>query len=225
MVRRTPRLPLSIKLFLATCVILLLNVASIAFAANAQVWGQRFRTGGYWGIDVYLNTPNPTISSGQWTGGPTGVTNLTSIFIESGPTKACDVDCKLHPYGSWGNATGGGGEFVDTTALLGAGLTYRYQTNYIGGTGNKWQSIWCSGGGCRGMITGSLNVDTLPYVASGGESSGSTVHWGSITSSNATYKPYNSATLFSWCYTSTTNNVGGTISACNTSNFSWTSTY
>lgn len=195
-------------------------VPASAQGGAAQVWGQRQRSGGYWGSDIYQNTPNPSISQPNWTGGPNGLSNLVSRFIESGPTKACDVDCGLHPYGSWGNSTSGG-EFVDTTVWLGGGLTYRYKTNYIGN--NQWQSVFCSGSGCRGMVTGSLGTNTLPYVASGGESSGP--RWGSITTSRATYKPYNTTTWYSWCYISTQNNVGGTISACNTSNFSWTSSY
>lgn len=200
------------------------SVPVLAQGGNAQVWGKRYRSGGYWGVDTYQTTPNPSISSPDWTGGPNGLSDFAGVatFIESGPTKACDYDCGLHPYGSWGNASGGGGEFVDTTVWLGAGLTYRYRSNYIGS--NQWQSVFCSGSGCRGMITGSLGTNTLPYVASGGESSGP--QWGSITTSYATYKPYNTTTWYSWCYTSTWINVdGGTVSACNTSNYSWTSSY
>lgn len=208
--------------FLLVAVMLILQVGPVfAQGGIAQVWGQRYRSGGYWGVDTYQTTPNPSISSPNWTGGPNAVSNLVDTFIESGPTKACDLDCGLHPYGSWGAPGTSGGEYVDTTVWLGAGLTYRYQSNYIGN--NQWQSVFCSGGGCRGMITGSLGTNTLPYVVSGGESSGS--QWGSITTSYAKYKPYNTTTWYSWCYTSTWNNVGGTISACNTSNYSWTASY
>ena len=208
-------------LLLAVIVAFQIVPASAFQVGNAQVWGHRYRANSYWGSDIYQNTPNPSISAPNWTGGPNGLTTLnTGLYIESGPTKACDVDCGLHPYGSWGG-TSDRDEFVDTTVWLGGGLTYRYKTNYIGN--NQWQSVFCSGSGCRGMITGNVGTFALPFVASGGESSG--VRWGSITTSHATYKPYNTTTWYSWCYTDTQNNVGGTISACNTSNFSWTSSY
>jgi hypothetical protein len=215
---------------LALCIVvlwLLLAMPSfvsrvIAQGGNAQVWGQRYRDTEYWGVSVLQNTPNPAIPAGQWTGGPVGMTNLVGhAFIESGPTKACDRDCGLHPYGSWGNVFGQGGEFVDLSATLGAGLNYRYKSVFIGGGGTSWQSQWCDGVGCRGMITGDVARTTLPYVAAGGESSGP--HWGNITTSNSFYLPANSNQWSNWCYTSTTNNVGGTISACN--NWSWTSSY
>lgn len=198
--------------------------SALAQGGNAQVWGQRFRTDQYWGVDTYQNTPNPSIGSGSWTGGPNGLTTLNDQFIEAGPTKACDLDCGLHPYGSWGKASAGtGAEFVDTSITLGAGLTYRYKA-YFGGNA-QWQSQFCYGSPivCKPMVTTPSNAlsNRLPYVASGGESSG--VKWGSITTSSATYLPYNSTTYFAWCYTSTTNNVGGTISTC--SNSSWTSQY
>jgi hypothetical protein len=207
---------------LLIAVMLTLQIVPVfAQGGNAQVWGQRYRSGGYWGVDTIQTTPNPSIPSGSWTGGPNGISDLSSTFIESGPTKACDYDCGLHPYGSWGSATDGV-EFVDLTVWLGAGLKYRYRTNYIGN--NQWQSVFCSGGSCRGMITGNLGTNTLPYVASGGESSGP--QWGSITTTNAKYKPYNTTTWYSWCYTSKWINVtGGTVSACNTTNYSWKSSY
>ncbi len=207
---------------LSIAILLVLQFApAFAQGGYAQVWGQRYRSGGYWGVDTYQTTPNPSIFSPDWTAGPNGVTNILHTFIESGPTKSCDIDCGLHPYGSWGSPAGGF-TFVDTTVWLGPGLKYRYKSNYIGN--NEWQSVFCSGNGCRGMITANLYTWNLRYVASGGESSGP--RWGSITTSNARYKPYNTTTWYSWCYTSTMINVeGGTVSACNTTYHSWKSKY
>lgn len=174
-----------------------------------------------------MRYPNPSISSG-WTAGPNAVSSIVSpaAFIESGPIKDCRADCKLHPYGSWQNASDDGGYYLDTTALLGTNGLYRYKSVFFGGTGNQqWQAQFCSGSGCRGLITGDLGVDRLPYVISGGESLNSSLHWGDAQTSHAWYKPYNSSTYYGWCYTSTQNNVGGTISACNSADHSWTSTY
>ncbi len=75
------------------------------------------------------------------------------------------------------------------------------------------------------MITGNLATNTLPYVVVGGETAPSGQLLGSSSSSYNTYKPYNTASWYSWCYTGTTNNVGGTISSCNTGNYSWTVSY
>ena len=74
-------------------------------------------------------------------------------------------------------------EFVDTSRNLANGGSYRYRIERY--TTNTWQALFCSGSGCTPMISGNLGVDTLPYVASGGESSG--VNWGSIETSNARY--------------------------------------
>lgn len=210
-----------VTVFLMVVALTMQIVPVFAQGGAAQVWGQRYRSGGYLGVDTIQTTPNPSIYWPNVTGGPVAVTNTFDTFIESGPIKDCLLDCGLHPYGSWGNATESG-FFVDLTVWLGAGLQYRYKSNYIGN--NQWQSVFCSGGGCRSMITGNLGTNTLPYVVSGGESTGP--RWGSITTKNAKYKPYNSATWYSWCYTSKwINVVGGTVSACNTTNYSWKSSY
>ncbi len=218
---------LSIILLLGVFVFLW-TISPVLAQGQAQVWGQRYDSGGYWGASAYVSTPDPSIPSGSWVAAPTGVTNTNDIWIESGPTKACDIDCGLHPYGSYSTCPSSScvHENVDTSRWLAAGGYYTYQSNHIGSpTSKTWQSIFCPSGGCVGMITGNLSTDTLPYVASGGESSSSGVRWGSITTSYNAFKPFNSASWYSWCYTSVRNTVGGTISSCDTSIFSWTVSY
>jgi len=191
----------------------------------AEVWGRRWSATQYIGVDNFQTTPNPSPPSGTWTAGPNAVSDELGLYykrvIESGPTKACDIDCGLHPYGGWAIGLVGD-DFVDTTLWLGAGLTYRYYSTRLSGT--LWNSQFCSGIQCYGMTTGDLLVDKLPYVSSGGESLHMSVHWGSIITSAAKYKAYNESIWRNWCWTSTWINVtGGTVSAC--SNWSWTSSY
>lgn len=210
-------------------VAMLLSFVPVAWAqGDTFVWGQRFRSGQYWEVNNYMKFPNTSISSGTWIAGPNAIGNRedgpTLTFIESGPWKNCQSgqDCQLRPYGSWRNASGAGGAFRDTSLLLGDNLQYRYYSNYIGS--NRWQSVFCDGNGCRQMIAGDLGVDRLPYVISGAESQGG-ARWGSATTRLATYRPYNSNTVYSWCWSSTFINPSGagTVSSCNTSDFSWTS--
>jgi hypothetical protein len=188
--------------------------------AHAQVWGERYRSGGYWNVQAYVYTPNPSISSPNWVSNPVGITlDFAITLVESGPTKACDLDCGRHPYGSWVSSSGGG-EFVDLTINLSAGGLYRYKSYYL--SNNNWQAAFCGGSGCTNMITGNLGVNKMYYIVDGGESNGSGVKWGTITNKTNTYKPYNSSTTYSWCYTATHINVsGGSVSTCSTSNYSW----
>jgi hypothetical protein len=114
-----------------------------AQGGQAQVWGYEASASGYSGVDAYLTTPNPNISTGTWTGGPNGVSNYVETFMESGPTKACDIDCGLHPYGSWQNKLGNKGENVDTSHWLGAGLQYHYYVvNGIDSKPNKFRAFF-----------------------------------------------------------------------------------
>ncbi|MGI0015430.1 MAG: hypothetical protein ACREBU_18590, partial [Nitrososphaera sp.] len=215
-------------LILGVTAVLLVSVAfgptliAQAQGGNSQIFGNRYRSGGYHAVEAYMTTPNPSISYPNWAGGPTALGEFPNPpFIESGPTKACDIDCGLHPYGAWGTTAGGGGEHVDTSIWLGAGFWYRYRSYYL--FNGQWQSQFCSGSGCTVMVTGNLQTANLHMAGSGGESSG--VRWGSISTGSATYKPYFGSTWYGWCYTSTWlyNVPGGSISSC--VNNGWTATW
>lgn len=216
--------------FFSACVYMLM-LMFLSSSVNAQggmahVWGYEASAAGYSGQDAYLTTPNPNIGSETWTGGPNGVTNFGDTWMESGPTKACELDCGLHPYGSWHNKLGNWGENVDQSLWLGAGLQYHYYVvNGIDGKPNKFRAFFCSGTGCFSMVTGNLRTSKLPYVASGGESIYPGVHWGSITTRYNMFKDSSNGNWYAWCYQYVQNNVSGTLSACNSSDHSWTASY
>lgn len=170
--------------------------------------------------EAYLTTPNPGISTGQWAAGPNGVTNWGGVFIESGPIKDCTSGCVLRPYASW-RTSGGGAGFLKLPNNLAPGGLYQYKAYNYGG--NNWTAVFCSGGGCSSIASVNLGVGSLPYVASGGEGSTTSVHFGSITSKwNRAYK--NGAYTY-WCYSGVIMNVSGTFSTCNTSEYSWSVYY
>lgn len=172
--------------------------------------------------DAYINTPNPPLGANQWVATPNAVTNWTGIFIESGAWKTCNGsgNCALHPYSSWQSATGSG--FLELTDVnLAAGGLYQYKSYSY--NVNNWTAVFCSGTGCRGILNANLGVGTLPYAASGGESSDVSVRMGTITTS------YNRAlkngSYQDWCYTKVKNNVGGQVSGCNAATHAWSVTY
>jgi hypothetical protein len=217
------------SLFLGFLVIVdMLAVTKIVLAvtANARVFPVRESTKGYTLVQAYMTTPNPQLQASQWVAAPVGLTDLSgNLWVESGPTKDCYGDCKLHPYGSW-RSSSGQKENVDTTITLGAGGAYRYQSYFVGGTGSRWRSEFCDANGCKVMVEGPLNTGSITAVASGGESSASGIRWGSVTSSNATLKSSGDTNIYSWCFARVVNNVvGGTVSSCNTQKYSWTVTY
>jgi len=222
-----------IKLILFSALAILIVLTQWAFpvdaaidATYAQVWGFEASTAGYSGQDAYLTTPNPNIGTQTWTAGPNGVTNNIDTFMESGPIKDCRDDCGLHPYGSWRNKLGNKGFWVDTARWLGAGQQYHYYVvNGIDGKPNKFRAFYCNATTCYAMVTGNLRMSSLPYVASGGESIYPGVHWGSITTRYNTYKDGGNGNWYAWCYQYVQNNVNGTISACNSSDHSWTASY
>lgn len=212
--------------FMITMVFVNPSVYASIDASRAQVWGYEASGAGFSGQDAYLTTPNPNLGTGTWTAGPSGVSNKTDTFMESGPTKACDLDCELHPYGAWHNKLGNWGENVDQSLVLLAGYEYEYYVvNGIDGKPNKWRAYFCTFVTCYTMVTGNLRTNQLPYISSGGESSPSNVHWGSITTRYNTYKDGGNGNWYSWCYQYIQNNVNGTLSACNSSNHSWTASY
>ena len=171
--------------------------------------------------EAYITTPDPSISAGQWAAAPNGVTNWSNIFIESGPIKECGLfSCTRRPYASW-QTSGGSSGFVKLSNNLTAGGWYQYKAYNYGG--NNWTAVFCSGNGCSTIANANLGVGSLPYVASGGEGSSTSVHFGSITSKwNRAYK---NGSYTYWCYTAVVNNVSGTVSTCNTSDYSWTVSY
>jgi hypothetical protein len=174
-------------------------VADARLNAYEQVFGQRYSAGGYWGVSAYQKTLDPgPLTSGLFVDGAVGLsTSNHSNYIESGPSKACDLDCGLHPYGYY-TKSGTTGIRIDTSIWLAANGSYQYQTNYVGS--NNWNAIFCSGAGCASMITGNMGTNTLPYVYAGAESN---IGWGGgYQTSSAKYKPYNTASWYAWCYTS-----------------------
>jgi len=177
---------------------------------------------GYWGIDADMTTANPQISANTWAAGPVGLTNLVDTFIESGPIKACDIDCGLYPYSTWKRSGGNVGRFTDTSANLSPGGNYGYKSYFFGN--NQWQSQFCDAYGCRGLASPDLGTDSLPYVATAGESDPGSIRWGVYMVSAAKYKAYNEASWEYWCYTQVyTNVVGGKVSPC--VNNSWSIIY
>lgn len=201
---------------LLTAALIYFAISTVVFAAgNAQVWGQRNNESqGYSGAWTYMTTPNPSgLSLGEWAAGPTGTRHTNYPFMESGPTKACDLGCGLHPYAAWATNSGNQSEFVDTSVNLQSGGWYQYKNFYVGS--NKWQAQWCDGGSCYVLSTPDLGTGSaMPYVFSGGESSDTSEPIGSLTTSGNKYIKGGSTTFTSWCYTSVRNNVSGSISSC-----------
>lgn len=179
-----------------------------------------------------MTMPDKSISSGTFYSGPNGLSNRKDgqpdlSYAESGGWKNCQsgADCKLHPYGTWRGVNGDGDGFTDTSILLGGNVQYHYYVSHVfSANSRQFQSVFCDGSGCRGIITTrDMGTNSLPYVFSGGESFNT--GWGGITTRYAAMKFNNSSSLISWCY-STTNiqpSGTGTVSACNTSDHSWTS--
>lgn len=225
-----------LKPSLSVVVVLILITGSfswsprLAFAgAKTQVWGRLnlcCGNTGFWGIDSYLTTPDPNLLILQWTAAPNAVTTLYGPqFIESGPSKNYKRDQGRQPYGTCQDATGYYQENFATDVNLGAGQLYHYKSYLLAGGNHQWQSVYCDGVGCRGMITCNLGVDSLPYLVSGGESSGSDSHWGSVQTRSASYLTSGSGTYYLWCYSTTDviNAPGGSVGSC--SNAQWTSNY
>ena len=194
---------------------------------HGQVFAQK--KGSFNGVSAWMSTPNPSVPPGHFVNGPVAVTDRSNgHFIESGPTKDASG---LHPYGSWGNWYGGN-EVVNTAVLSPAG-NYAYSSLNFGGTGNQWQASWCDQFGCGGLVTSDDLGPTLPLVVTAAESSSRLVSVGTITSRYAQYLLGSS--WVSFCYDSLlppwktaypyTPFLNGTISPCNTSDFSWNITY
>ena len=200
-------------------VALLLSVISAprtyAKFGQPQVWGQR--PGSYFGAQAYVTTPDPPISSG-WSTGPTGVTDLTSRFIEAGPTK--EADGHRHPYASWIDEYGRYGEKIREDIYLAANGYYQYLVTYAGS--GVWDAYIRTGSGWYFIATPRLyRYSAYPYVASGGESSSFSNAIGPLTTSANKYR--RGSSWYSWCYTEVQNNCGGTISPC--SSYSWSVSY
>lgn len=224
----------------------MVNWSAHAQSTQPQVFGVKLRNvsgRGYWGVDAFMTTPqNLSVASNNFINAPVGLSNLQLkpdlIYIESGPNKDCTAasDCKLRPYYTYKYAGGMTMGAVDPGILLSPGSNYQYKSNYVYNSNGLWQSSFCyscsTGTVCKNLSSQPVNlkVNDLPYVSAGGESSNFGVTWGNVTASFAQYRPYNytGQALYSWCYDNPPiNSVGtkGTLSVCNTNNFSWTATY
>jgi hypothetical protein len=189
-------------------------------SSGAQALGES--NGTYIGSMAYVTTPDPGILPWQWTTGPNGISNFTSMFVESGPSKNYNSS-GLHPYGSGQDRYGNYVTWTDTATNLASGGLYQYITTPAGGT--SFQSQFCSGNGCEGMVTIDMGQSSLPGVASGAESDSANTHWGTITTSYNTYTSPDNSQHY-WCYTTTSNNVGAVFTACSDPNSpQWSITY
>ncbi|MBI4220349.1 MAG: hypothetical protein HY682_09420 [Chloroflexi bacterium] len=208
---------------IAILVIAVTSMATASASDYAQVWGQKYESSGTSGTDDYATTNHPSISAPNWAAAPNAITDLSTRFIESGPTKACDIDCGLHPYASWG-VNGVPGQFVDTSVTLAADGLYQYKA-WLTTTNNVWEAQFCDGNGCH--VLKDVNMGTnnsLPYVVAGGESNHQSVPIGSTTSR---YHQVLTGSWNYWCYTSTHNNTStGTITNnCGSPLYEWTVSY
>jgi hypothetical protein len=190
--------------------------------AAVQIAGIRYVTN--YGVASTVTSLNPAISTG-WSAAPTASTNLSTIFAESGPIKDCTVSgCPLRPYSSWKGATDSAVRYVrvDPVTLQPNG-PYGYRTVYV--SGNEWQTQYCTGLGCGGIVTVNLGVSSLPNTFAAAETSSFSNPVGSVTlSGNQYFASSGQGNVTSWCYSHTVNNtVTGSISPC--SNNSWSINY
>lgn len=192
---------------------------------QAQVWGQSAYEGaGYKGVEAYVTTPNPSIAAGEWADGPTAITDFSAPpFIESGPTKACDRDCGLHPYASWMDRNGVYGDNIVMDRFLADGGRYKYWSNFVGN--HMWQAVWCDGNGCGQIGYVNLGVNWgLYHVISGGESNGPGTPIGYLTTQyNWFHRVWDDA-WHPWCYAYAHVNVNGYLSPCGANEF-WSAEY
>lgn len=199
----------------------LLIPANKAFA-NYIIWGERnLETQGYNGSESTISTPDPLIESPHWVTGLTGVSQYNGVSIEVGPTKACDIDCGLHPFVSWTDAYGNAGEVVSTNINLTADAFYTYKTSYAGNS--AWRGQFCDASGCRTIQTPNLYwKQSLPYVQAGGRVDTEYTQLGPVTLDGNIFLLGYTTNRYVWCYTRTYTNLSPTaISKCEGGVGSW----
>jgi hypothetical protein len=152
-----------------------LDYSTVMDDALAQIFARRYsQSPGFTGVQAYLTTPNPPLYTGQ-SGGPVVVSNFLSTFIESGPTKNCDLGCGLHPYATYSDGSGPQ-QITRTDFTLAPNGWYQYMSYFIGN--NQWQAYFCDGIGCHLIVTANLGTSTgQPYVITGGENTWSAASW------------------------------------------------
>lgn len=150
----------------------------------------------------------------------TGVTNWTYAkgLFEAGAIKRGSGT--PHPYCSYQlpDGTVNGNERTDLN--LGGGLYYNYRTKYI--NSDIWDAYLYTGSGTYILCSVRLGTTGFVYTASGGESGDSPVAIGPATTRNNQW--YTGASWWNWCYSWSNVNVGS-ISSCNSSNYSWSVQY
>jgi len=143
-----------------------------------------------------------------------------TAFIESGPSRYYKSgDGSIHPYRT-GQNTNYYYVFVDTNTILANGGNYFYYSNNIGGT--SYQSVFCSGAGCEGMVTVNAGVASMDSLDSGGESQDTGAHWGTMWTQDNGYLAVAVGHYDPWCYNTVVhNNTSNTPSACYNAGDGW----
>lgn len=178
--------------------------------------------------------PDVPLGSTDVVATPIGLTNFssppTSHFIESGASKNYHPnDGLLKPYGT---AQDGSSStlvtFTEVNITLAPGGRYCYQSYLYDWVNLLYKSIWIYGGGQEDMVTTGLTNGDLGYkYAASGVESNLGVTWGTISSDSNYSEVFDGVRSngFYHCYNETANNVGGTISPCDTSTYSWSMTH
>lgn len=161
------------------------------------------------GVQADVQLPSGSNVSPHWTAAPTGLkTNDESRYLESGPSKFAPTgggtnSLGLRPYGSGIDRGGTYRSFVATGSTLADNGNYHYYTNNLdGGGGTNWQSVFCSGAGCYGMLTLDTGRFEFQIAASGGEGNDSESRWGTITTKNNGFFVRGASNYEPWCYNS-----------------------
>lgn len=190
--------------------------------ATYPIWGQRnIEPQGYNGSESTITTPDPSIVEPHWASGLTGVSQYNGVDIEVGPTKACDIDCGLHPYVAWTDANGNVGEVISTSIRLTTDAFYNYRISYAGN--GTWRGQFCDASGCRTLQTPNLYWrQSLPYVQAGGRVDTDYTQLGPVTLNSNIFILGNTTNRYVWCYTTTYTTLSPTnISQCQGGVGSW----
>jgi hypothetical protein len=197
-------------------------IISIPVEANpicCQVWG--YSSGSYSGSEAYLITKYISIFSGQ-SGSMTSVTDLASKFIEAGYGNI-QGNSYAHPYASWQDVNGYGSQVTLTNSNLLDGGLYHFRTQYR--SGNLWDAYYYPGTSTVLITEQNLGTNlSFPKVMSGGESTSGIIPlvFDKIGPYTTKYNAYYNGNWLSWCYSNTRTSPSGTITACNSTDHSWT---